>query len=179
MKYRKTKIRNYCALLYISNVNSILSVLRLNCHKVSEETLKGLLINLLILHACCSNRHNKTIILKISAGSLTFIVSALVLPEPAAASVSLSQRCHSDAHLSQMSNSYAELVKVDYKDLSAGTDPVTPGFPSCAQGGQQPRDAPLDRGSASVKSDKENETEKGRSVALQLRRDNGTLLKTK
>lgn len=61
-----------------------------------------------------------------------------------------------------------------------------PGFPSSARGGQQPKDAPLDRGSLSVKSHKENETEKGRIVESscvpshsQLRRNNGIWLNGK
>lgn len=45
-----------------------------------------------------------------------------------------------------------------------------PGFPPSARGGQ--RDAPLDSGSVSVKSDKENETEKRRSVASRLQLKN-------
>lgn len=75
--------------------------------------------------------------------------------------VSVPLCCHSDAHLSQRSNSRTELVRADFTDSSAGGERFTLRASTLfSRGGQQHRDAPLDRGSVSVKSEKENETEK-------------------
>lgn len=107
-----------------------------------------------------------TIILKILTGSKPLIVCLLTLPEPP------SPLCVSVPALPFRRTSLAEeqqLHRVGQSGLhrsSADTDAFRSGFPSSARGGQRLRDAPLDRGSVSVKSDKENETEKGRSVAL-------------
>lgn len=89
-----------------------------------------------------------------------------MLPEPQAPS------CASVPVLPFRRTSLAEaqqLSGVGQSGLRAflcGRSHFIPGVPSSARGGQQPRDAPLDRGSVSVKSDKEKETERGRSVAL-------------
>lgn len=81
--------------------------------------------------------------------------------QPPSVCVSVPLCCHSDAHLWQRSNSRAELVRADFTDSSAGGERFTLRASTLfSRGGQQHRDAPLDRGSVSVKSEKENETEK-------------------